>query len=620
MYRNRALHSGLAFILFLLSAQVGAISSPFSGSSSGTFASSNSGDFLPVGEAFQLEMEVAGDQIFAHWDIASDYYLYQSRIDLETADAELGSLEFATDGEMKDDPTFGPMAVYYGEADVSAAILSAPADEVALTLTYQGCSEDGLCYPPETRNFTVDLSSNEISASDAGTAPGSGSASTPAATQSTSGYSTSTGATGLTSFLETSHWGVILLTFFVFGLGLTFTPCVLPMIPILSGIVMGQRERPSTSRAFVLSLSYVLGMATTYALAGVAVGYFGASANLQAMMQQPWILSLFGVLFVLLALSMFGLYELQLPAALRDRLDNLNRRQKGGQVVGVTVMGVLSALAVSPCVTAPLAAALFYISSTGDALLGGAALFLLALGMGAPLLIIGTMGTRLLPKAGAWMVRVKEAFGIILLGVAIWLVERVLPDNLGLALWALLLIGVGVHLGALKSSHTGGWARSAQALGLAALLWGSFVLWGAAQGSGSLWQPITASSGGQGQTQPHASPFERVDGASELAALLGSGTPVMFDFYADWCVSCIIMEETVFAQPEVVAYKDDMKFVQIDITDFDADHKALLDQYNLAGPPAVLFFDGNGEEIRGARIMGEVGLEEFLWRVKDQVL
>lgn len=609
MHGVRGLKSGLTFILLMLSAQVSAL------------PGFSTNEFLPVEEAFELEVAVTGSQVHARWDIAPNYYLYQSRIELaaKSADADLGPLAFASAGTTKDDPTFGAMEVYYDQAEVSAEILSAPADQLELAVTYQGCSEDGLCYPPETRNLTVDLSSSEISGAAASVVPSSGDIAAPKATQSAP--ANSAGATGLTGFLETSHWGIVLLTFFAFGIGLTFTPCVLPMIPILSGIVMGQRERPSTSRAFVLSLSYVLGMATTYAAAGVAVGYFGASANLQALMQQPWILGLFGVLFIVLALSMFGLYELQLPAAVRDRLDRLNRKQKGGQVVSVTVMGVLSALAVSPCVTAPLAAALFYISSTGDALLGGAALFVLALGMGVPLLIIGTMGTHLLPKAGPWMLWVKQAFGIILLGVAIWLVERVLPATLGLALWALLLIGVGVHLGALQSTRTSGWARSAQALGLTALLWGSFLLWGAAQGGGSLWQPVTAgSNSGQGQALTHTSPFKRIKDAGELNEMLGAGKPVMFDFYADWCVSCVIMEEEVFTQPEVLAYKAEMNFVQIDITDFNSDHRALLDHYNLAGPPAVLFFDGQGKEIRDARIMGEVGLEEFRARVENHVL
>src|SRR5690606_22393478 len=452
-------------------------------------------EFLPVDEAFQLHVDVVGDEVRASWHIAPGYYLYQERMSLEAVEegASLAPAVFHTEAKLQDDPYFGLQPVFHEQAEMGAKIVSAPGDVLKIQVTSQGCADAGLCYPPRTQTLSLELPESMTAAGSGAVSanlvtmaePSAAKASSNANPSSVPVSSTTASADGLAGFLQEAHWLFVVATFFVLGLGLTFTPCVLPMVPSLSGSIVGQREYPTTPRAFALSLSYVLGMASTYAAAGVAVGYFGARANLQAWMQQPWVLGLFGLLFVVLALAMFGLYELQLPAAIRNRLDALSRRQKGGQVMSVTIMGVLSALVVSPCVSAPLAGALLYISTTGDAVLGGGALFALAMGMGVPLLIIGTLGTRILPKAGAWMERVKQAFGVMLLAVALWLVERVLPIGLSLALWALLLIGAGLHLGALRL-HAEGWARSLQALGIVVLLWGVFVLWGAAQGAGSL--------------------------------------------------------------------------------------------------------------------------------------
>ncbi len=581
-------------------------------------SSGSTSEFLPVDEAFKLQVDVIGDEVRAHWQIASGYYLYRERLSLEATDARvsLASSGFGTDSEPKDDPTFGLQQVFYDQAELMATILSAPGDTIELTVTSQGCADAGLCYPPRTQTVSLKL---PAAVSPDAAATGSVDASPVSNAVPSAEAGSTASADGLAGFLQDAHWLLIIATFFALGLGLTFTPCVLPMVPILSGIIVGQRERPTTPRAFVLSLSYVLGMASTYAAAGVAVGYFGARANLQAWMQQSWVLGLFGLLFVVLALAMFGLYELQLPAALRDRLDALSRRQKGGQILGVTIMGVLSALVVSPCVSAPLAGALLYISTTGDAVLGGGALFALAMGMGVPLLIIGTLGTHILPKAGARMETVKQAFGVMLLAVALWLVERVLPTGLSLALWALLLIGAGLHLGALRrDAH--GWARSVQALGLVALLWGVFVLWAAAQGSGSLLKPISSVGGAQASVPSAGSPFQRIETEAELREVLAESQPVMLDFYADWCVSCIVMEEEIFRQPEVLALKEKMRFVQLDLTAFDSGHQALLTQLQLVGPPAVLFFDADGQERRKARMVGEVTLDQFMRQVETRIL
>lgn len=569
-------------------------------------------DFLPVEEAFKLQVEIEDGQVVALWDIAPGYYLYQQRLNIKPAspDYALSAPEFSKGGMLKNDPTFGEQIVYYDTAELRADVYGKKSGAFDLDVTFQGCADGGLCYPPQTQTVSVQLQDPPA---------GTVAASEPRA----GGAKTETSASGLAGLMQTSSWTWILLTFFVLGVGLTFTPCVLPMIPILSGIIIGQQQKPTLSRAFLLSLSYVLGMAITYALTGLLAGYFGAQWNLQAWMQQPWVLILFGLVFVALALSMFGLYELQLPAALRNRLDEISRRQNGGQVPAVALMGVLSALVVSPCVSAPLAGALIYISATGDALMGGAALFSLAMGMGVPLLLIGTFGSHILPRAGHWMNRMKEAFGVMLLAVAVWLVQRLLPTSVALLLWAFLFVGVGLHLGALRRD-THGWLVTLQTVGMAALVWGLLLLVGAAQGQGSLIQPLSGFAGSAISTDSSpteaTTSFHRIETRTELESIVGAGQPVMLDFYADWCISCIVMEEEVFSTPQVQKLRDNIRFVQLDVTDFSAEHKQVLDELDLIGPPAVLFFTGNGEEIRSARLVGEVGLSGFLETIENQVL
>lgn len=567
--------------------------------------------FLPVEKAFRVQLQAVDGQIKAHWDIVPGYYLYQEKMGLEAAKADmtLAPAVFATPGVMKDDPNFGVQPVYFDSAIMSADIVAAAGGSVPIKVSFQGCAEAGLCYPPQEQLLYLDVPQQQDKKPSTATA-----ATEPAKPITTS--SSATSADDIIGILQGANWPIVLLIFFALGIGLAFTPCVLPMIPILSGIIMGQRKPLSSSRAFILSLSYVLGMAITYTLAGLAVGHFGARANLQAWMQQPLILAAIAMLFGLLSLSMFGLYELQLPAALRNRLELLNRRQTGGHTSGVMLMGALSALVVSPCVSAPLAGTLIYISSTGDALLGGGALFALAMGMGAPLLVIGTFGNRFLPQTGEWMVALKQAFGVVMLAVALWLIERLVPQVLALALWALLFIALGLHLGAFHPRNQSGWGRSFQALGLVVLLWGVFLLWGAAQGGGSLAQPVVANAPHRAEATLTESVFERITTTDELNRALTSGEPVMLDFYADWCASCIVMEKEVFSRPEALEFKQQFRFVQLDVTDFNEQHQALLDQFQLIGPPAVIFFDKNGDEIQAGRIVSEVDLNEFLTRAE----
>ncbi|RNE92772.1 protein-disulfide reductase DsbD, partial [Marichromatium sp. AB32] len=410
-----------------------------------------------------------------------------------------------------------------------------------------------------------------------------------------------------------SLWTSVAL-FFGLGLLLAFTPCVFPMIPILSGIIAGQGAGITTRRAFVLSLVYVLAMALTYTVAGVLAGLFGA--NLQAAFQDPWILGAFALVFVALALSMFGFYDLQLPASLQSRLAALSNRQQGGTLAGVAIMGLLSALIVGPCVAPPLFGALIYISQTGDALLGGVALFALSLGMGAPLIVIGTSAGKLLPRAGAWMEAVKAVFGVALLAVAISLIERVIPAAVAMLLWGLLLICSAVYLGALSplGHESGGWRKLWKGLGVALLVYGGLMLIGAAAGGKDTLQPLRGLGIGGGEAA-HAE-FTRVktvaDLDRELAAASAQGRPVMLDFYADWCVACKEMERYTFSDPAVIAELDRFVLLQADVTANDAADQALMQgRFGIPGPPAMLFFGADGAERSGFRLVGFTPAEAF---------
>ncbi|MBP9216627.1 MAG: protein-disulfide reductase DsbD, partial [Agitococcus sp.] len=399
----------------------------------------------------------------------------------------------------------------------------------------------------------------------------------------------------------------------------SFTPCVLPMIPILSGIIAGQGAGLSAKRGFLLSLSYVVGMATTYALAGMAVGYFGASANLSAWMQSPVVLSIFAFIFVLLALAMFGFYELRLPAFIQDRLSNLNQKQQGGTYLGVLLMGVFSALVVSPCVSAPLAGALLYISSTGDMWLGGAALLALGLGMGTPLLIIGVGGGSLIPKAGPWMEVVKSVFGVLLLMVAIGLLSRFLAGTVTLVLWGLLLIVCGVLMGALDNTQAG-WPRFWKGLGVALLVWGVLLMVGAANGQSNPLRPLQWSMAANNQAAKAEVSFKKINSSKDLELALfdakQQGKTVLLDFYADWCVACVEMAHDTFSSPMVAQALKPVMLLQADITANDASAQELLKKFGLFGPPSVLFFNAQGQELRALRVMGSMGAEEFVEHIK----
>jgi thiol:disulfide interchange protein DsbD len=510
------------------------------------------------------------------------------------------------------DDYFGEMEVYYH--DVLARLpVERSADgaiPIALDVVYQGCADAGLCYPPITKRVNLTLPASH----DPGPSTGGPKLAQPLAEPPPTAIELPEQDRIARSLASGSTW-LVLLSFFGFGLLLTFTPCVFPMIPILSSIIVGQGDNISTRKAFTLSLIYVLAMAATYTAAGVMAGTFGA--NLQAAFQNPWILTAFSIVFVLLALSMFGFYDLQIPASWQAKLAGASGRQQGGTYVGVGIMGFLSALIVGPCVAAPLAGALIYIGQSGDAVLGGMALFALSMGMGAPVLIVGTSAGKLLPRAGPWMEAVKAVFGVLLLGVAIYLVERMVPAWIALLLWGALLMVTAIYLGAMDTlaAESSGWRRLRKGAGLVLLVYGVLLVVGGSGGGGDVWQPLKGLAWGSAGERQEGLVFQRVKGLRGLNAALqvaaAQGKPVMLDYYADWCVSCKEMERYTFSDAGVQAALAGTVLLQADVTANDAEDQELLERFGLFGPPAILFFGPDGSERRNYRVVGYMKAPRF---------
>jgi thioredoxin:protein disulfide reductase len=467
-----------------------------------------------------------------------------------------------------------------------------------LNVSSQGCADAGVCYPPQTQTVRVELP-----------APGSvpDAPGAPVATmESTAGPGVDGDESGkIAATLKNAGFWANLAFFFIAGLGLSLTPCVFPMIPILSGIIAGQGHKASHARGFALSLAYVLGMALTYAAVGVAAGMTGTL--LSAALQSPWVLGAFALVFVVLSFSMFGFYELQLPTALQSKLSEESGHLQGGRGLGVFAMGVLSALIVGPCVAAPLAGALLYIGQTGNAVLGGTALFVMALGMGVPLLIVGTAGGSLLPKTGPWMEAVKKGFGVLLLATALWLISPVIPALAQMLGWAALFIIPAIYLHALDPlpPHAKGWQRFWKGIGIVMLLIGAALLAGALAGNRDPLQPLAGLRGQAVAAEARKLPFEPVRSVAELDNRLAAvDRPVMLDFYADWCVSCKEMERFTFADPAVQAKLAGFTLLKADVTANTPDDKALLARFGLYGPPGIIFFSPGGKEIAGLRVIG----------------
>ncbi|RLJ68090.1 protein-disulfide reductase DsbD [Sulfurisoma sediminicola] len=540
--------------------------------------------------------------IEARWQITGAYYMYRDkfRFAVEPATAKLGTPTFPR-GEVHDDENFGKVETYRKEVKILLPVEgAAPGETLTLKVSSQGCWDKGVCYPPTPQQAKVTLAAASIAPAPAAVATGPASAGGDETSQ-------------IAGILKGASFWVALATFFGFGLLLSFTPCVLPMVPILSGIIVNHGHAVTHARAFVLSASYVLGMAVTYAAAGVAAGLSGTL--LSAALQNAWVLGGFALVFVALALSMFGFYELQLPSAIQSRLSETANKQ-GGSLGAIALMGALSALIVGPCVAAPLAGALLYIAQTRDAWLGGWALFALALGMGVPLLAVGVFSRSLLPKTGPWMNAVNRFFGVLLLATALWLVSPVLPAWLNMLGWAALMIVPAIYMHALDPlpANASGWQRLWKGVGVALLIAGGTMLIGLLGGARDPLQPLSflRSTGANAAVSP-APTFQRVKSVTELDERLKSaGRPVMLDFYADWCVSCKEMEKLTFADPKVAAQMNRMLLLQADVTANNEDDKALLKRFGLFGPPGIIFFDARGGERTELRVVGYQPPEAFL--------
>lgn len=575
----------------------------------------NSADTPPdVDEAFSFDAVLTDPQtVLVGWQVLDGNYLYQDKIRFEITDNQAvqpGAVTLPS-GTLKNDAYFGLTEVYTDDLQIELPLIRSQTEATTVTLVahYQGCSETfGICYPPTRKTTTLNLPA--IDDSTAKTLPAE---SRTVATLQTNSQEQISQRLQHDSLLQ------ILLGFFGLGLLLTFTPCVFPMIPILSGIILGQGEKVTTRRAFVLSLTYVLAMSVTYTVAGILTGLLGG--NLQAMLQNPWVISSFVVILLLLALSMFGFYQLQLPHALQQRLHQVSQRQQGGTLLGVALMGLLSGLIVGPCLAPPLAGALLFISQYADPLLGGAALFALSIGMGIPLLIIGTSAGTLLPKAGRWMENIKAFFGVMLLAVAIWMLDRIVSGGITLFLGGALLIISAIYLGALNnlSIEASGWQKLWKGVGLLSLISGAILLIGSASGGQSILQPLhKLAPSTQGINSQLSLSFSYINSIDELQqALARSEQPVFLDFYADWCTDCKTMEQTTFRDAQVINTLQQFTLLKVDLTDNTAAHQALLKSLRVFGPPSMLFFNQHGEESINHRLVGHVSATQLNRHLAD---
>ncbi len=601
-----------------------------------------------VDEAIQVVPDADWDrqQLLVSFSMLDRVYLYRHKLDFTLRDANGNLLDDFDDlalppGEAKTDEIYGDVNVFFGQLDVRLPLDSVPLADTELEVQYQGCIEDKLCYPPEVRTFSFSAPGPER-------APAAGA---PAATDVSAGDGAPAGeprddedsffsillsedANAFNSWMQHRNLGLIVTLFFAGGLLLAFTPCVFPMVPILSGIIAGQSDS-SARRGFILSCAYVLGVAVPYTLAGLLVAVFGAGLNLQFLLQQPAAIVTSVVIFVLLALSMFGLYELQLPARLRDRLNNAGPSGRGG-LGGAALLGAISALVVSPCVTPILAGALLYVAGSGDAVTGAASLFALALGMGVPLIIFGTGGGHLLPRAGQWMEDIKRFFGVVMLAVAIWLLDRIVSDTLTLALYGLLLAVYGIQLGALEPVREGG-SRLKRGVALVLALYGAIMVVGAAGGGSDPWQPLkpltqpqTAitgdTGGGTDATAPGTAqhgPWIDVDGRQGLRDALARSAdadrPALVDFFAEWCVACKVMEETTLSDPRVLDAMAGYDLYRVDITEINQANQRIMADYDIFGLPSFVFFAPDGDEVPESRVLGEMDSERFLKHLERRV-
>ncbi|WP_448214194.1 protein-disulfide reductase DsbD [Colwellia sp. MEBiC06753] len=598
--------------LLTLPAPTLAQNSIFDTSSSSLF--SNDDEFLKVDEAFIFDFFQNNDQLLVSFNVKPGYYLYRHQFKITAENAELAEVVIPQ-GIEHEDEFFGIQQVFEENVEFTIPILSAT-DQSSVTIRYQGCAKKGLCYPPTTKTVelsavTATSSANVLAALNQTNSP-SAEALTPSNNVETSSSDSNSDSEQfkLLSVLENESLLVTLIAFFTGGLLLSFTPCVFPMYPILTGIIVGQGNKLSTKRAFSLSFFYVQGMAITYTILGVVVALAGA--QFQAMFQHPAVLIVLSALFIFLSLSMFGMFNLALPAAWQNKLNELSNQQSGGSYNGVLSMGAISGLVASPCTTAPLTGALIYISQTGDIILGAAALYVLSIGMGLPLLILGSSGGKLLPKAGAWMNIIKNIFGLLLLAVPIFLLERFIPANIAALLWGALALGAATYfyvanLNSAKNFWFG--------LRSAVIFIGLFL------SANYLYQTLFPSQSSQIEAT-HEQTFVHVNNLAELTATIADanqqGKTVMLDLYADWCIACKEFEQYTFPKPEVQQALSNTVLVQIDLTDTGAKSSIeLMEHFDVFGLPSILFFDLSGNEVTNKRVTGFMGAKEFAEHINN---
>jgi thiol:disulfide interchange protein DsbD len=567
---------------------------------------------LPAEQAFQFFATLKNpNTLHVNWVIAEGYYLYRDKIKLSLPAAEniqLGSFSMPQ-GKPYHDEAFGDIQIFHQELSFDVPLLSnaKTAETLTLLAQYQGCADRGVCYPPMEKTVTLAI---------------------PLSTQSPE-LANLTPATNLTlsaqdqisQSLKNDSLGLTLLSFFGFGLLLAFTPCVFPMLPILSGIIVGQGESITTRKAFLLSLSYVTASALTYTVFGVLAAVFGS--NLQIAFQEPWVIALFSGIFILLSLSMFGFYNLELPKSFQAKLHNNSDKHRDGSYFGAAIMGALSTLIIGPCVAAPLAGALIYIGQSGDVILGASALFFLGFGMGMPLLILGASAGKLLPKAGHWLNSTKAIFGVLMLAVALWMLDRILPAPVIMGLTAALLIIPAIYLRALEpiSDIHASWHKLWKGVGIMLLVYGVLLLVGLSMGNTNPLQPLTGLSKGPALAEQQTLNFRRISSTAELDQILEQASAnqqwLMLDFYADWCISCKEMEAFTFTDARVKQKLSRFIRLQVDVTKNSAADKALLKRFNLFGPPAIIFFAPDKQERINARVIGYQNSETFLTGINN---
>ena len=557
---------------------------------------------LPVNKAFKLSAILLNKKLLTvRWLVEQDYYLYKDKFSFSVEEASIENVNFP-EAKIKNDEFFGEVSVYTAPLEIEIELNNLKKDSIFVTIEHQGCWEGGVCYPPQINRIEVNFegSKNAPSSTD------------EAVTESEKITSEQFQKGGLALFIAA----------FIAGLALSWTPCVYPMVPILSGIIIGQKETPSNFNAVLMSITFVLSMSLAYALIGASAGYFGAGINLQAMMQTPWVLFVFSIIFILLALSMFGLYDIQLPEGFQTKLTSISNSQSGGSFVGVSIMGFLSALIVGPCVTPFLATALSYVIAGGSAAKGGASLFAMGLGMGVPLIIICGWGVNTLPKAGPWMENVKKVFGFAMIAVALYLLDRILSPMLSLILWAFLFTLAPILLGALKN-----WTRSLsllsiffKLLSLLFLVYGILLWLMVSKGGGDIQQPLDTIIYGDRIDASNSVEFQILENEAELNTLVSNTIQneklLVLKFYAEWCIACKKLERVVFKDTLVnQSLKESMAYT-VDITNNNLINQSIMSRFSLVGPPAILFFK-NGKEIRHQRVIGEVSAEELTKRINN---